>query len=122
MIARAGTTRGWCWQVRTLCGNIASWVVRLRTRLGRAEAAGAAQLTDLADTSVLVLGGLQLAGAASSLLHLASLRAEDAGRYSCHSDLAAPASVRVIVASGDSAVAALLQCCEQKRPCRPHHA
>ena len=61
-------------------------------------------------------------GAASSLLHLASLRAEDAGRYSCHSDLATPASVRVIVASGDSAVAALLQCCEQKRPCRPHHA
>ena len=55
--------------MRTLCGNIASWVVRLRTRLGRAEAAGAAQLTDLADTSVLVLGGLQLAGAASSLLN-----------------------------------------------------
>ena len=41
-------------------------------------------------------------GASSSLLHLASLRIEDTGRYSCHSDLAAPASVRVIVASGDS--------------------
>ena len=55
--------------MRTLCGNIASWVVRLRTRLGRPEAADAAQLTDLADTSVLVLAGLQLAAAASSLLN-----------------------------------------------------
>ena len=43
----------------------------------------------------------RVAGTSSSDLHISSIRMEDSGEYSCHSDLAIAASVEVYVTSGD---------------------
>ena len=41
-----------------------------------------------------------MSGTSSSDLHVSSVRMEDSGEYSCHSDLAIAASVQVYVTSG----------------------